>query len=82
MISSSWIGFEPPILQLTLLLGVEGGLTDETGVTALRNDGDIIIIAVFHDLRHLLCRAGFNDNLRFTMILVQPIVVVRRELVP
>ena len=83
MISSSWIGFEPPARQLPFLYTSPAGLssrTNEPGVPALGHNGNVILVAVLHDLRDLLRAFRLDHHLTLSVVLVQPVIVVRRQI--
>ena len=49
---------------------------DQTGVAALRVDGEQVVVAVFHDLRDLLGGLGLDDQLGLAAVLLHPVGVV------
>lgn len=66
------MGTPPPGISLKIRSRY---LTNKTSVSALRNDSNVVLVAVLHDARHLLGSLGLNDDLAVTMVLVHPVVV-------
>ena len=59
----------------------KGGLTNQTRVATLGDNGETLLVAVRHDLAELLRRLGLDDDRAVPMVLAHPVIVVRVQLV-
>jgi hypothetical protein len=56
-------------------------LTDKTGVATLGHNGEVVVVAILHDLAELLCCFRLDHDGTLAVILVHPVVIIHREVV-
>jgi hypothetical protein len=62
------------------LISKRDAASNETGVSALGDDGDAPVIAPFEDLADLLCCLWLKDGCRVTLVSTDPVVVIVLQL--